>query len=364
MVGEFAVIFLVSLLASAGLTVVVRRLAVRWRALDQPLAAPDRKIHPEPVPLLGGLAPIAAFFLTLGVLWLTAPRLLKGIPAASLLGLALASLWLVIGGILDDRYRLSPGQQFVWPLLAGLTVILAGVGIPFVTNPLGGLIDLDQITLSLGVLAGVPIVLTLWADLFAFAWLLGMSYTTKFLDGLDGLVAGVTAVGGFVVASVSLRPEVNQPTTALLALVLAAVLLGFLPFNFHPARIFLGEAGSLWAGFMLGVLAIISGGKIATALLLMGIPILDVAWVIIRRLKERRSPFRGADRKHLHFRLLDVGFSHRAVVLFLYLLTTFFGVATLFFHGWRKLVVLVLLVLFMVVLGSLLVMRSRHAARS
>lgn len=355
MTGALLVAFVVSAAVSALLTPLVRRFAVQHGALDRPEEAPDRKVHRAPVPLLGGLAPIAAFWLTLGVVRLIQPDALAGLPRATMIGLGLATALLVVGGVLDDRRRLTPGRQFVWPLLAAVVATLAGVGIDFITNPFGGLLRLNQVHATFGATEVV-----LWADLFTVLWLLGMTYTTKFLDGLDGLVAGVTVIGGVILTAVSLRPEVHQPTTALLAVALAGACLGFLPFNFHPARIFLGESGALWAGFMLGALAVVSGGKIATALLLMGIPILDVAWVIARRLREGRSPFRGADRQHLHFRLLDVGVSHRRAVLTLYALTASFGVLTLVLPGWWKVVALAVLMFVMLGLGVWLVRRSRR----
>lgn len=357
MTGALLVALVVSAAVSALLTPLVRWFAVQHGALDRPEAAPDRKVHRAPVPLLGGLGPIAAFWLTLGVVRLIQPDALAGLPRTTMLGLGLATVLLAVGGVLDDRRRLTPGRQFVWPLLAAVVATLAGVGIDFITNPFGGLLRLDHVQVTFGATEVV-----LWADLFTVLWLLGMTYTTKFLDGLDGLVAGVTVIGGVILTAVSLRPEVDQPTTALLAVALAGACLGFLPFNFHPARVFLGESGALWAGFMLGALAVVSGGKIATALLLMGIPILDVAWVIARRLREGRSPFRGADRKHLHFRLLDVGLGHRQAVVSLYALTAAFGVMTLLFRGWQKVVVLGALVVVMVVLGALLVARAQRRA--
>jgi len=186
-----------------------------------------------------------------------------------------------------------------------------------------------------------------------------MIYTTKLLDGLDGLVSGITIIGSIVLFFLSLTPGVIQPETALLCIILAGASLGFLFFNFHPAKIFLGETGSTFTGFMLGTLAIISGGKIATALLIMGIPILDVLWVIGRRLWQRQSPFRSADRKHLHFRLLDIGFSHRGAVLFLYVVSAMFGSVALSVQGKYKLVVLVVLVIFMLVLGAVVVLKAR-----
>lgn len=356
----YVVAFAATGLVSAALAFAVRRLAVRVNIIDRPEIDPSRKIHGQPTPLLGGLAPLTSFFLVLGCFLWWRPDLTAGFPTGQYFGLAIASLLLAVGGFLDDRFRLPPQWQILWPVLATISVIMSGVGVHFITNPFGGLIDLDVRTITVLTVAGVPLLFQLWADVFSFVWLMGMSYTTKFLDGLDGLVAGVSAIGGFIIFVVSLRPEVNQSTTALVAILFSGAMVGVLPLNFHPARLFLGEAGSLWAGFMLGTLAIISGGKIATALLLMGIPILDVVWVIVRRLREGRSPFRGADRKHLHFRLLEVGLSHRQAVLSLYVLTSLFGLMTLLFHGWQKVVALGVLFAVMVTMGTALVVRSRR----
>jgi len=150
-----------------------------------------------------------------------------------------------------------------------------------------------------------------------------------------------------------------QPETALLCIILAGVALGFLIFNFHPAKIFLGEGGSTFLGFTLGTLAIISGGKIATALLCMGIPILDVIWVVSRRLITKKSPFLG-DKKHLHFRLLDIGFSHRQTVLFLWFMSACFGITALFLKSRGKLIALGVLAFIMIVLALILVWLYRR----
>ena len=177
------------------------------------------------------------------------------------------------------------------------------------------------------------------------------------------MVPGVTAIGALVIFTVSLYWDVPSSGTSVLALILAGACLGFLIYNWHPAKIFLGEGGSVFCGFMLGVLAIISGSKIATALLIMGIPILDVIWVIIRRLWQGRSPV-SADRKHLHFRLLDIGLSQRQAVIFLYFLTAAFGVTSLFLRSRGKLIALAVLAGIMVFLGLGLVViykkKKRH----
>ncbi|MBI4425993.1 MAG: undecaprenyl/decaprenyl-phosphate alpha-N-acetylglucosaminyl 1-phosphate transferase [Candidatus Kerfeldbacteria bacterium] len=357
--------FAIAAAASLVASVVVRAAARRGGVVDRPEDDPARKVHSRPVPLLGGLAIFVSFFTLVAVLS-QQPGTVTGIFVLPkhLWGIFIGACLLMLGGYLDDRYRLSPRKQIIFPVLATLAVIASGVGVKFITNPLGGVIRLDSINIPIASWGGVTYHLTLWADVFSFVWLMGMAYTTKFLDGLDGLVSGITAIGSVIVFLLSMRPPVLQPETANLAIILAGACTGFLALNWHPARLFLGEGGSLLTGFLLGTLAIIAGGKIATALLIMGIPMLDVAWVIVRRaLVERRSPFYTADKKHLHFRLLDVGFSHRGAVLFLYLLTAVFGAATLLFRGAEKLLILLVLGLVMVGLATALVIgASRRRA--
>ncbi len=357
-----AALFIAAGALAALATAAVRRYAKRSGVVDRPESSPDRKVHDQPVPLLGGLAIFIGFFAVVGVLS-RMPDVVTGtgILPKYLWGLFIGASVIMVGGYLDDRFRLSPGVQILFPVAAALVVVASGIGIDFITNPFGGTIRLDSVNITVLTVNGVPYHLTLWADLFTFLWVLGMCYTTKFLDGLDGLVSGITAIGSIIVFALSVRPPVLQGDTANLALILAGACVGFLLFNWHPAKIFLGEGGSLITGFLLGSLAIISGGKIATALLIMGIPILDVAWVIVRRtFVEHRSPFRTADRKHLHFRLLDVGFSHRGAVLFLYALTAAFGATTLLFHGVQKLIALLCLAAVMVLLGGALVIAVRR----
>ena len=183
--------------------------------------------------------------------------------------------------------------------MAVACVIAGDIGIEKVSNPWGGLIMFDNLI----------------SDAFTLVWLMAIMYTTKLLDGVDGLVGGVSAIGGLIIFLFTATTRYFQPDIALAAIVFAGACGGFLIRNRHPAKIFLGESGSLFMGYTLGVLSIISGGKIAIALLILGLPILDVGWTIIRRLLERKNPFKTSDRKHLHHRFLDLGMSQKKTSL-------------------------------------------------
>ncbi|MEK7103089.1 MAG: MraY family glycosyltransferase, partial [Patescibacteria group bacterium] len=260
---------------------------------------------------------------------------------SDLLFAALGGLLILVGGMLDDVYNLKPWQQIIWPIAAACIIVSAGIGIEHVSNPLGGTIELGG-----------------WSSVVTFMWLMVVMYTTKFLDGLDGLVSGMTVINAVIIAVLSLFFFINIPT-AILAVIIASAYAGFLVFNFNPASIFLGESGSLLAGYFLGILAIISGAKLATTMLILGIPILDAVWVISRRMFiERRSPFQ-ADRKHIHFRLLDAGLSQRQAVLVLYIFASIFGVAALFLQSTQKLIGVFVLIGVMVVLGVGVTMKGK-----
>ncbi|NIW78140.1 MAG: hypothetical protein GWN16_01195 [Calditrichae bacterium] len=356
--------FIVSLLLTAILTPLIKRLALKYKIIDEP-GKEERKIHKKPTPLLGGVAIFIVVVLVIAVLWFSTDLISSGaIKSKHLIGVLAGLLFLLIGGVLDDRYVLKPWQQFIWPVLSALSLIAAGIGIDQITNPFGDTIALNQWEWILFWWNGLAYKLTLPSDLFTLVWILGMIYTTKFLDGLDGLAVGITGIGAFMIFFLALYTKFFQPDVATLAVVVAGVMAGFLIFNFHPAKIFLGESGSTICGFLLGTLAIISGGKIATALLVMGIPVLDVLWVILRRIFiEKKSPFKG-DRKHLHFRMLDLGLNQRQAVLFLYLIAALFGTATLFLQSKYKILTLGILGVVMVIMAIILVKSYKEESTS
>lgn len=334
MLNQYILPFFLAFLISFILTRFVRQIAYKFKIFDYP--SEPRKIHDRPVPLLGGLAIYFTFLILTLFYWQNGLLLDGRIKPSHLLGVLLGGGIIAIGGIFDDKYKLKPYQAIIAPLMASLVVIFFGLKIGYITNPLGGLWYLGG---------------TFWSPLLVFFWLLGMIYTTKFLDGLDGLVSGISVIGSIILFLVSLFWDVPQSGTSILCLILGGSALGFLIWNFHPAKIFLGETGSVFLGFMLGVLAIISGAKIATTLLIMGLPILDVVWVIIRRIfKDKKSPFL-ADKKHLHFRLLNIGLNQRQAVLFLYFITLLFGATAIFQKTSGKLISFGVLIVLMVVLA-------------
>jgi len=344
-------IFLTALILAAIFTSLTRKIAFNLKIVDHPDVGPNkRKIHQRPTPLLGGIAIFGAYFI---LLFLFAPRFLAGdLSWSHLLGFFGGGLIIIIGGILDDKYNLRPWQQIIFPLLAIGTVILGGVEITKITNPLGGVLDLT--------------LLPLVSPLLIALWLLGLMYTTKLLDGVDGLVSGVSVIGGLVIFLFTFTTRYYQPDIAFAAILLAGVSAGFLIFNFNPAKIFLGEGGSLLLGYILGVLAIISGGKIAIALLIMGIPILDVAWTIIRRLLKGKNPFKFADREHLHHRFLALGLNQKETVIIFYLLSLIFGLSGLFLQSRGKFLALLILlgVMFLLVIGFWILRRQQEKTSS
>ncbi len=347
----------VAALLSAVCVPFVRAYARREGIMDDPNIESHRRMHHHPVPLLGGLAVWIA--VTVSIMFFSALAMLTAgyLQTIYLVSLVLASAVIMVGGYLDDRYRLRPRYSILFPLAAAFIMIVSGVGVHFITNPFGGIWRIDQTKIVLFHLGTRAFIFNVGADLFALIWLMGMMYTTKLLDGLDGLVSGVTAIGAIIITLLSLAPPVMQSDTAVLSAIVAGAFLGFLPFNWSPAKIFLGEGGSILAGFFLGVLAIVSGGKIATTLLVIGIPALDVAWVIVRRLWEGNA-IKSADRKHLHFRLLDF-LTVRQTVMFYYILALVFGLVALGARSFGKLIALAGVVLIMVFMAAVLV-RARQ----
>jgi len=301
----FLVVFVVAFALALTLTPLARRLGQRYGFV----AAPGgRRRHVGTKSRLGGAALYVAFVVAAVLAQFLPVERQDPRELTRLVGLLLGGTFIFLLGIYDDKRELRPSPQIIAQLIAALIAIQFLIFIEYVNNPFT-----NQQT------APFP-----WPFVVAFTvfWLMGMMNTVNWLDGLDGLAAGVAAILSAVLAFHMYRE--GQHSVALLPLALLGATLGFLPYNFHPARVFMGSSGSFFLGFAVGALGIIAGAKMATVLLVMGIPILDVAWRIFDRLRRGRSPLVG-DRGHLHFRLLDLGLSQRQIVLLYYLFCSLFG---------------------------------------
>ena len=332
-------VFLAVFLAAFLLALLLTPPVARWaRAHAFFYAARAQDIHTRVTPRLGGVPIFAAFLAAVGLAWaLPVPRPDVQEPLR-VAGVLLGATVILLLGVRDDRRPLPPLPQLAGQIAAATAAVALGVRADFIANPFGGTLDFS-----------------LWLSVaFTLVWILGATNTVNWLDGLDGLAAGVTAIAALALALHSFR--LGQSSIALLALALAGASLGFLPHNFYPARIFLG-GGAYLLGYLLGTLSIIGGTKGATLLLVLGIPILDTAWQIAGRLRRGRSPLE-AERAHLHHRLFDLGLSQPRVVALYYALSVTFGALALGLPtGLEKLAALVGVVL---VLGILLVLLQRQ----
>ncbi|MGC8837944.1 MAG: glycosyltransferase family 4 protein [Anaerolineae bacterium] len=274
-----------------------------------------RRRHRGLISRLGGIGlfvPFLAAILTLQVLppsWV--PPSLDPNEMTRLVGLVLGSTVAFLFGLTDDRYELPAWPQYLAQFLCACIAIATLIFIERVMNPFT-----DRLVVF-------PWAVTAALTVF---WVMGMMNTVNFLDGLDGLAAGVGAIVSAILTLHMARE--GQWSVALLPLALLGATVGFLPYNFHPARVFMGSNGSYFLGFALAALGIIAGARMATMLLMLLVPILDVAWLIWQRWRAGTSPG-TADRRHLHFRLLDLGFSQRQIVLGYWLLCGAFGLFAL-----------------------------------
>lgn len=327
---EFLIPFLAAFCISVGITPAIIRLARRYKLVDDP----KTRFHPAHthkgiIPRAGG----AAIFLAILVPSLFILPLTK-----VFIGILVGSLLLVITGLLDDRRDVNPYIRLSTNALATIIVVLAGAGIPYITNPAtGGIIHLDALRIPLTFFGDHSIVV--WADVFAFLWIMWTMNIVGWSAGVDGQMPGFVAISALVLGLLSLRFAVSDPsqgTVTLFAFIVAGAFAGFIPWNFYPQKIMPGYGGKTLAGFLLAVLGILSYGKLGTALLVLGIPMTDAVFTLVRRIGKKRSPV-WADRGHLHHRLLDLGWSKRRIALFYWGVSAILGVVALTVTSKQKL---------------------------
>lgn len=330
---ELSILFLaffISLFVVITITPFVIRVAKRYKLVDDP----QKRFHPArthigSIPRAGGIA--IACGLIIGMI-LFLPR------TYLTLSFIVSTLVLTVVGVLDDRKDIHPSIRLVTNAFAVGLVLLAGISIPYITSLTSpGVIAFNTWQVHIGDITIAPLAIAL-----AFVWIYWTMNIVGWSAGVDGQLPGVVVISALILGILSLRYSLNDPSqihVTILAAIVAGSFMGFLPWNFFPQKIMPGYSGKTLAGFFLGVLGILSYGKLGTALLVLGLPMIDAIFTLSRRLIKGKSPI-WADRGHLHHNLLDLGWSKRTIALFYYLLSAILGAVALMVTSTQKIFIL------------------------
>lgn len=288
-------------------TPIVRRYAVRFGMVDRPEA---RRVNQRTIARGGGVAILLGFVIVaaaliiansvVGLHFVDRPQIVKRPQILALLGGAVVAVGV---GLLDDWFQLRARWQFIGQFILAGGAVALGVAVTSINDPFA----VDG-TLPIPGIIGLVVTVI---------WIVGMINSVNFIDGLDGLSSGIALIAALTLGVISLTADPVEPYVAMFCFALAGALFGFLRWNFHPASIFAGTSGIMLVGYSLAVLSILGAAKVAVAALVLGVPIMDTFWIIVRRTASGRSPF-APDRGHIHHRLLDMGLSHRNTVLVIY----------------------------------------------
>ncbi|WP_416729659.1 glycosyltransferase family 4 protein [Fictibacillus sp. JL2B1089] len=296
---------IVSFIVVLLITPLVIRLAILIGATDQPNA---RKVHKKLMPRLGGLA------IFLGVM---GGYFAAGLHNQSIKGITLAGIIIIIVGIIDDLYSLSPKYKLLGQFIAAFIVAHTGLTIDFITIPFIGHFDLDLLTYPITIL-----------------WILAITNAINLIDGLDGLAAGVSSI---VIATIAIMAGLNGNIMILtISMIVLGSTIGFLFYNFNPAKIFMGDTGALFLGYCIAILSLLGLYKSVTLfsfvvpIIILGVPIFDTTFAILRRLANGQ-PISAADKGHLHHQLLRLGLSHKITVIVIYVLSIIFSISAVLF---------------------------------
>lgn len=323
---------IVAVLAAILLTPVVKRLAFRIGAVDAPNY---RKVHARIMPRLGGLAIFGGFLIGVAIL---RPE------SEYMLAIILGATVIIITGVLDDMYEISAKAKLIGQFAAALIIVFVGdIQMEMINLPFGGELDFGFLSIP-----------------FTILWIVAITNAINLIDGLDGLAAGVSTIA--LIAMAIMAFIMGDMFVVAVASVLAASAFGFLFHNFHPAKIFMGDTGALFLGFMIAVLSLLGFKNLTVVsfiipVIMLGVPISDTFFAIVRRLRNGQK-WSDPDKSHLHHRLIDLGFSHKQTVLLIYGIATLFGVAAIIFSMakvWGAIllitVILVAIELFVEVIG-------------
>jgi UDP-GlcNAc:undecaprenyl-phosphate GlcNAc-1-phosphate transferase len=319
---------------SCAITPLVIRLAKKYKLIDDvSVRKHPANTHKGVIPRGGGIG-IGLTIILVTLFFIPINKLI--------LGILLGSLLIVIVGILDDYFDLSPYLRLFLSTIIVLVVILFGLGVPYITNPFGGVIHLDSVILTFNFF-GIH-KFYLWANLFAVLWILTIMHFVDFSGGVDGQLPGFVGISSITLGLLAYRftgHHISAESVAIFAFIIGGAFFGFLVWNFYPQKIMPGYGGKALAGFLLGVLSILAWGKVGTMMLVLSIPLVDALYVILGRLYLKKSPFKGDD-SHFHHRLLKLGWGRRRIAVFYWCVSFLFGIAALYFYGIQKVLALVL----------------------
>lgn len=300
-------IAIVSALISFVSTPIIKKLAFKFNVVDIP--KDNRRVHRTTMPKLGGLAIYIAFLIMM---------FLKKNPIDySEIGIIIGSLIIVVGGVIDDKYAIKPWQKLMFQIAAASVLIFFKVTISVITNPI------SDVNLYIKIASYISIPLTMF-------WVIGVTNAFNLIDGLDGLSAGLAFIACITMCIVAFLSGKGDIEVITLTVILGAAILGFLPYNFNPASIFMSDVGSQLIGFLLAAISLEGAIKSASAvviavpILAFGLPIYDTIFAIIRR-KLNGKPIMQADKGHLHHRLLAMGLSQKQAVVIMYLISAVLG---------------------------------------
>lgn len=312
---------IICFLLTLGITPLVKKLAYKIGATDQPNG---RKVHQKIMPRMGGLAIYIGFIAGFLILRPEDPY-----AGAIILGSAI----ILLTGMADDIFELSARVKLLGQLIAAVTVVLGGVQIEFINLPFGGEIEFGPLSIPITIL-----------------WIVGITNAINLIDGLDGLAAGVSTIG---LATIGFMAMLKGDVFVMsIALILIVSTLGFLYFNFHPAKIFMGDTGALFLGYMIAVLSMLGFKNVTMIslvipLIILGVPISDTFFAIIRRIVNK-SPLHAPDKSHLHHCLLRIGFTHKQTVIIIYAIAAMFSMAAIIFSMstvWGAMIVVAVLLI-------------------
>lgn len=320
---QLLVASLIGFFTSLFLTYISIPLAKKFGFVDDPAKHKHPAIiHTGIIPRAGGVPILLSIFCTY--------VLLTHEISKPILGIFLGAFILIIVGLFDDLLDLSPYVRFVINIIAALCVVGFGIGINAITNPLGGTIALTDFKINFELFGAAHSIVVL-ADILAVLWIVWMMNAVNWSSGVDGQLAGIIVIGAAVLGIAAWRyaeNDANLLPVVFLAIATAVGFLGFLPFSFFPQKIMPGYSGAALGGYLLAVLAILSGARLATALIVLGVPMADGIWAMVRRLSRKQSPFRG-DREHFHHQLLSLGLTKRQTALFYWVACAILGSAAL-----------------------------------